>query len=92
MAHFAYVIDGIVNHVEVVVNEIITTDKGNESELRGKRFLVSVYPETPEDNWIQCSYSGSMRGCFPSKGYTWDGSNFSPPIEPSSKPVKDAAV
>jgi len=92
MAHFAYVVDGIVQRVEPVVNEVITTDKGNESELRGKRFMVSLYPETTEDNWVQCSYSASIRGCYPGMGYSWDGTNFVPPIAPQPEPVKDAAV
>lgn len=92
MAHFAYVVDGIVQRVEPVVNEVITTDKGNESELRGKRFMVSLYPDTLEDNWIQCSYSASIRGCYPGMGYSWDGTNFVPPAASQSEPVKDAAV
>ena len=92
MAHFAYVVDGMVQRVEPVVNEVITTEKGNESELRGKRFMVALYPETTEDNWIQCSYSGSIRGCYPGMGYAWDGTNFFAPVETTPEPVKDAAV
>ena len=92
MAHFAYVINGIVQRVEPVVNEVITTDKGNESELRGKRFMVSLYPETVEDNWVQCSYSASMRGCYPGIGFLWDGTNFIAPPESTTEPLKDAAV
>ena len=84
MAHFAYVIDGIVQRVEPIVNDVITTEKGNESELRGKRFMVSLYPETTEDNWVQCSYNASMRGCYPGIGYLWDGTNFTPPV---SEPI-----
>ena len=96
MAHFAYVIDGKVERVESLANEVITTDKGNESELRGKRFMVSLYPETLEENWIQCSYSASIRGCYPGYGYAWDGMNFIAPIQPEQLPItekaKDAAV
>ena len=89
MAHFAYVTDGIVQRVEPVVDEVITTDKGNESELRGKRFMISLYPETTENDWVQCSYTASIRGCYPGIGYLWDGTNFVPPTK---EPVKDAAV
>lgn len=92
MAHFAYVVDGIVQRVEPIDNSILLTDKGNESELRGKRFLVSLYPDTTEDNFVQCSYSGSLRGCYPGQGFTWDGTNFIPPKAPPAEPVKDAAV
>jgi hypothetical protein len=79
MAYFAYVIDGIVQRVEPISNEIITTDKGNESEIRGKRFMVSLYPGTNEADWIQCSYNGKIRGCYPGRGYAWDGTNFISP-------------
>jgi len=92
MAHFAYVIDGIVQRVEPVVNEVIATDKGNDSELKGKRFMVSLYPETTEAQWVQCSYSGSMRGVYPGIGYLWDGVIFIAPVQIAPEPVKNATV
>ncbi|CAB4191043.1 hypothetical protein UFOVP1213_4 [uncultured Caudovirales phage] len=98
MAHFAYVKDGIVQRVEPVVNEVIATDKGNDSELKGKRFMVSLYPDTLESEWIQCSYNANMRGIYPSHGSIWDGTNFSEPTQtispalPILKTEKDAAL
>jgi len=95
MAHFAYVKDGIVQRVEPIVNEVIATDKGNDSELKGKRFMVSLYPDTLETEWVQCSYNASMRGVYPGIGYTWDGTNFAAPVQPVEaipKIEKDATV
>lgn len=92
MAHFAYVIDGVVQRVEPLMNDVIATQAGNDSELKGKRFLVSLYPDTTENEWVQCSYNGNMRGVYPGPGYTWDGTNFVAPVEPLVKPVQDAAV
>ena len=92
MAHFAYVTDGIVQRVEVLANEVIATPAGNDSELKGKRFMVSLYPDTEEAEWVQCSYSGSMRGVYPGIGYTWDGTNFIAPAAPIPEPVKDATL
>ena len=92
MAHFAYVIDGIVQRVEAVVNEVIATPAGNDSELKGKRFMVSLYPDTKEAEWVQCSYNANMRGVYPGIGYLWDGTNFIAPAEPILEPVKDATV
>lgn len=92
MAHFALVQDGVVQRVEVLVNEVIATPSGKDSELKGKRFMVSLYPETTEDQWVQCSYNANMRGVYPGYSYTWDGSNFAPPVETIIEPVKDATV
>ena len=92
MAHFALIQDGIVQRVEVVNNDVIATPAGNDSELKGKRFMVSVYPDTQEADWVQCSYSGSMRGVYPGIGYLWDGTKFITPVAPIPEQVKDAAV
>lgn len=95
MAHLAYIIDGIVQRVEPVANEVIATDKGNDSELKGKRFMVSLYPDTLETEWVQCSYNATMRGVYPGIGYTWDGTNFAEPVssvEPIPKTEKDATL
>tara|TARA_R110000868_G_scaffold48456_2_gene157344 strand:- start:2646 stop:2942 length:297 start_codon:yes stop_codon:yes gene_type:complete len=98
MAHFAYIQDGTVQRVEPIVNEVIATTAGNDSELKGKRFMVSLYPETIEDDWVQTSYSGSMRGKYAGIGDLWDGTNFTQPAQPVSevdpiqKSEKDATV
>jgi len=91
MAHFALVIEGIVQRVEPVNNEVIATDKGNDSESKGKKFMVSLYPDTTEEQWVQCSYNGSMRGTYPGPSYRWDGKVFTQP-ETISRDPKNAAV
>jgi hypothetical protein len=71
MAHFAYVIDGVVQSVEVVANAVITNDEGVEVEALGQQFLGSLYG-LPGENFIQCSYNGSMRGVYPGVGFAYD--------------------
>jgi hypothetical protein len=92
MAHFALIENEIVTRVEVINNEVIATDKGNDSELKGKRFLVSLYPETTEAQWVQTSYSGAFRGAYAGQGYAWDGTNFTAPAETIPKTEKDATL
>ena len=61
MAHFAEIKDNIVQRV-LVVND--------NDEHRGQEFLA-------EDlglggTWIQCSYNGRIRGCYPGIGFIYD--------------------
>jgi len=86
MAHFAYVVNGIVQRVEPVVNEVIATTAGDNSELKGKRFMVSLYPDTLETEWVQTSYSGSMRGKYAGQGDSWDGVEFASPVALEAAP------
>lgn len=71
MAHFAYVIDGVVHRVEVIVNEVMTDSDGVEQEALGQEFLAGLYGENPSD-FIQCSYNGNFRGVYPGIGYGYD--------------------
>jgi hypothetical protein len=79
MAHFAYVHDGIVERVHVLANPVVTDDNGNEVEALGQEFLAHLHGGDPAD-YIQCSYNGTIRGCYPGPGYTWDGTVFAPPV------------
>ena len=71
MAHFAYVVDGVVQQVHVVANPVITDDDGVEHEEWGQEFLGTLHG-LPSENFIQCSYNASMRGNYPGRGFTYD--------------------
>jgi hypothetical protein len=66
MAHFAKLgIGNIVERVEVVNNDIATT------EQTGIDFLKKLYKE-PYAVWKQTSYNGNIRKNFASIGFTYD--------------------
>jgi hypothetical protein len=71
MAHFAYVVDGVVCRVEVLVNEVMTDSDGVEQELLGQEFLAGLYAENAA-SFIQCSYNANFRGLYPGPGYSYD--------------------
>jgi hypothetical protein len=71
MAHFAYVVDGVVRRVEVLVNEVMTDSDGVEQELLGQEFLAGLYGENAA-SFIQCSYNANFRGVYPGPGYSYD--------------------
>ena len=65
MAHFAKIGTGnIVEKVEVVSNDIATTEQA------GVDFLNNLYKS--RDVWKQTSYNGNIRKNFAGKGYTYD--------------------
>lgn len=71
MAHFAKLNENnTVDHVLVVVNDVITDSNGNESEQLGIDFLKSLYGE--DTRWIQTSYNGSFRKNYAGSGYVYD--------------------
>lgn len=77
MAHFAHILDGIVQQVLVVSNEVAT------DEAAGIAFLKETFGAGTE--WAQTSYNGNPvdgadRGPFAGIGYTWDGMTFAPPV------------
>jgi hypothetical protein len=82
MAHFAHVTGtpGTVIQVHVVDNAALDP---LDEEASGKAFLAGLWGYDPA-NVIQCSYNGSMRGCYPAPGDTWDGSVFAPPEAPDA--------
>lgn len=74
MAHFAYVVDGVVRKVHVVANPVITDENGVEQESMGKDFLAALHGYSASDV-VQCSYNANFRGVYPSRGYLYDGVN-----------------
>jgi hypothetical protein len=90
VAHFAYVVDGVVERVEVLANPVITDDQGVEVEALGQQFLGDLYG-LPAENFIQCSYNGSMRGVYPGPGFIYDAvaDVF---VEPEPVEVEDKAT
>ena len=84
MAHFAYVIDGVVKRVEVVNNDALDP---LDEEGSGQAFLATLYPGTSPSDFVQTSYNGNPvngddRGPYAGIGYTWDGTTFSLPAAP----------
>jgi hypothetical protein len=71
MAHYAYVVDGVVQKVHVLANPVITDDDGVEHEALGQEFLANLHGLVAE-NFIQCSYNGNFRGIYPGVGYSYD--------------------
>jgi hypothetical protein len=60
MAHFAQIgMDNVVLRVDVVRNEDILDENGNESEEMGIQYLKSVHG--PLTNWLQTSYNNNFR-------------------------------
>jgi len=71
MAHYAYVVDGVVQNVLVLANPVITDENGVEQEALGQQFLANLYDLVAE-NFIQCSYNANFRGVYPGVGYGYD--------------------
>ena len=80
MAHFARVLNGVVQQVIVVSNDDAPT------EVAGQEFIESI---GLVGEWVQTSYNnnpieGASRGQYAGVGDTWDGVKFSTPqsVEP----------
>lgn len=76
MAHFAEIKEGRVLRVVVVDNKKLTPDE----ETSGKEFLNRI---GIDGDFIQCSYTGRIRGCYPGIGY-----KFHPELDEFYSPVK----
>ena len=59
MAHFAEILDGVVQRVIVV---------HNNDEANGAQFCHDLLG----GEWVQCSYNNRIRKQFPSAGFTYD--------------------
>ena len=69
MAHFAQLNqNNIVLQVIVVNNSELVDDIGQESELKGISFCVSLFG----GNWVQTSYNAKFRKNYAGIGYTYD--------------------
>jgi hypothetical protein len=73
MAHFAKVVNGIVEKVIVVANDDCGGGEFPDSEPIGQAFIASI---GLTGEWLQCSYSGSFRGRYCGIGDFFDGTNF----------------
>jgi hypothetical protein len=71
MAHFAVVVNGIVQDVHVLNNAVITDEQGVEHEEWGQVFLADLHGYDPA-TLIQCSYNGNFRGAYPGPGFSYD--------------------
>lgn len=70
MAHFTKLdSNNIVTDVLVIDNSILLKADGNESELKGKQYLNSVFGTA---TWKQTSYNASFRKNYAGVGYTYD--------------------
>ena len=71
MAHFAQIgIDNVVLRVDVVRNEDILDENGNESEEMGIQYLKSVHG--PLTNWLQTSYNSKFRFRYAGPGMVYN--------------------
>lgn len=77
MAHFAKVENGIVQQVIVVANSDCAGGSLPESETAGQTFIASL---GLSGEWKQTSYNANFRGCYAGKGFTWNGTDFVPPV------------
>ena len=82
MAHFAEILDSVVQRVIVV---------HNNEEANGAQFCHDLLG----GEWLQCSYHANFRGCWPSAEFTFDLTlgeygEFVPPyvepVEPTDEP------
>lgn len=71
MAHYARISNRTVIEMHVLNNDVITDANGIEQETLGQQFLANLWGGESTD-YIQCSYSGSFRGAYPGRGWTFD--------------------
>jgi hypothetical protein len=69
MAHFAKIVNGIVETVIVVSNEDLQKKEFPESESIGQQFLKSV---GLDGEWLQTSYNGKFRQRYAGIGYSYN--------------------
>lgn len=86
MAHFAKVKNGIVQQVIVVSNADCAGGSLPESQLAGEAFIASL---GLDGEWIQTSYHNNFRGTYAGIGYTWNGTDFVPPVALRPPPPPD---
>lgn len=69
MAHFAKIVNGIVETVIVVSNEDLQKKEFPESEPIGQEFIKSV---GLDGTWLQTSYNGKFRKSYAGIGFTYN--------------------
>jgi hypothetical protein len=77
MAHFAQVTNNFVTQVIVVSNSDCDDLPFPESEPIGQTYIASL---GIQGDWLQTSYNGNFRGTYAGIGYTWNGTDFVPPV------------
>jgi hypothetical protein len=77
MAHFAQVTNNFVTQVIVVSNSDCDDLPFPESEPIGQTYIASL---GIQGDWLQTSYNGNFRGIYAGIGYTWNGTDFVPPV------------
>ena len=71
MAHFAQIIDGVVQQVIVISNNDCP-DPAPDNEAQGQAFIASI---GLSGDWVQTSYHGTFRYNYAGPGYVWDKDN-----------------
>tara|TARA_R110000868_G_scaffold59520_5_gene182569 strand:+ start:759 stop:1031 length:273 start_codon:yes stop_codon:yes gene_type:complete len=89
MAHFAQVDNGnIVGDVIVIKNADCGGGTFPDSEPVGQSFIAAPHPDglALAGVWKQTSYSGSFRGCFAGRDFSYDpiADIFVPPAAPEA--------
>ena len=77
MNYFAQVTNNIVGNVIVVSDEDCDNLIFPDSEPVGQAFIASL---GLTGEWLQTSETGAYRGCYAGIGYTWNGTDFVPPV------------
>jgi len=77
MNYFAQVTNNIVVNVIVVADEDCDNLTFPDSEPVGQAFIASL---GLTGEWLQTSETGAYRGCYAGIGYTWNGTDFVPPV------------
>jgi hypothetical protein len=73
MAHFAQIINNLVQKVIVIDNLILLDENNQEQEQLGIDFCKSLLGSDTE--WVQTSYNNSIRYNYAGIGFTWDPVN-----------------
>jgi hypothetical protein len=73
MAHFAQVIDSVVQRVIVISDSDAPNPAPEHSEPLGQAFIRDVLRLDGE--WVQTSYNNTFRAHYAGIGYTWDAEN-----------------
>jgi hypothetical protein len=73
MAHFAEVIDGVVQRVIVIADSDAPDPAPEHSEPLGQAFIRDVLRLPGE--WVQTSYNSTFRAHYAGIGYIWNAEN-----------------
>ena len=80
MAYFAQLENNIVTQVISVSNDVCGAEFP-ASEPIGQTFILSL---GLTGEWKQTSYNNNFRGTYAGIGFTWNGTDFVPPVYPEA--------